>query len=127
MKESVNYWVSSAKDNLVVARKLLRDNEPIWMGFMCHLVIEKSLKALIAESLDEGLPPRIHDLGALAIKCGVDQHLDDSQRKLLGKLTPMNIEARYAVSKDELTLPEAKKMLTETEALHLWLTSRLSS
>jgi len=47
------------------------------MGFICHLVAEKALKAVIADKKDE-IPPKIHDLKALAKYGGIMSSLSET-------------------------------------------------
>ncbi len=63
----IKYWFGSATDDLIVAENLFQNNHYSWRLFICHLVIEKSLKALWVEKFSE-TPPKIHNLLLLCNK-----------------------------------------------------------
>jgi HEPN domain-containing protein len=55
-----DYWLNTAEDDLDTAKAMLDLKKYLWVGFMCHLVVEKSLKAVIANN--NQFPPKIHHL-----------------------------------------------------------------
>jgi len=98
------------------------------VGFMCHQVIEKGLKAYLTFYKNE-IPPYSHNLIQLAEKSEIIQKMSEQQLNLLDVLGPLNIEARYPSYKDKLlqTLDKKRceKILEETEELYLWLKNQL--
>jgi HEPN domain-containing protein len=98
------------------------------MGFFCHMIVEKALKAVIAERINE-IPPKIHDLQKLAVRGEIFDKLSDEQLMLIDKVTPLQIEARYPEYKakmaSELTFEYCRKLLTETEEFLCWIKQRL--
>jgi len=98
------------------------------MGFICHLIAEKALKAVIASVTDE-VPPKNHRLIKLAALAQIDDELSDEQIALLAKLQPLQIEARYPSYKERitatLTTEYCKELLAETEEFLCWIKSKL--
>mgnify|MGYP001102482644 CR=1 FL=1 len=70
-------------------------------------------------------PPYIHNLVILAKKSGIYGLLNDKQKNLVDLLEPLNVQARYPVSKDKLlkslSRERCRDIITETEALFLWI------
>lgn len=59
-KDSKNFKASSEYD-LQTAEQMLISGRYIYVVFMCHLAIEKMLKAIVAETT-ENVPPKTHNL-----------------------------------------------------------------
>lgn len=59
---------------------------------MGHLVIEKLIKGIYVNNIDDN-PPRIHDLLRLAEKSKIETTED--QKNILDLITTFNISARY--------------------------------
>ena len=94
MFDKVAYWLELCDDDLRAAKNLLASKDYLWMGFICHLIAEKALKAAIANTTSE-VPPKDHRLLKLAALANLDGDLSEAQETLLGKLSPLQIEARY--------------------------------
>jgi len=127
MIDKVNYWLELCDDDLRAAKNLLASKDYLWMGFICHLIAEKALKAAMASITDE--VPKIHHLLKLANMSGVNDDLSESQKNLLGKLMPLQIEARYpehkAMIAATLTSDYCANLLKETEEFLCWIKARL--
>lgn len=123
-KERVRYWLELAEYDLETAKVMLEGGRYLYVGFMCHQVIEKALKGYFADN-----PPYIHNLTVLAKKAGIYGLFDDKQKDIIDLLEPLNIEARYPTVKNKLlkslSKERCKKILKETEALFLWIKARL--
>ncbi len=63
-------WLAGAQYDLETAEHMLRTGRYLYVVFMCHLAIEKTLKALVCEATNAS-PPRIHDLQRLAALANV--------------------------------------------------------
>jgi len=124
MNKKVVYWLDLADDDLGAAKALLKSKHYLHMGFFCHLVIEKSLKAVIANNTDE-IPPKIHDLPKLAVIGGIWDRLSAEQKNLIKIVVPLQIEARYPEYKERiastLTFEFCAKLLNETEDFLCWI------
>ena len=67
MNETAQYWLDIADYDIETASAMLKTGRYLYVGFMCHQVIEKALKAVIARNCKEGeMPPKIHHLLKLA-------------------------------------------------------------
>lgn len=64
-------WFDQAKYDIDVAEFMFGGGRYIYTVFMCHLSIEKALKGLYHQRLDE-VPPKTHNLLYLAEKIGLD-------------------------------------------------------
>lgn len=127
-EERVNYWIELAKYDLDTAKVMLKGARYLYVGFMCHQVIEKSLKAYFTSVLEDN-PPYIHNLTILAKKSNIYDSLNTYQIDILDLLEPLNIQARYPTSKDRilksLTKEKCKKIIEQTEELFVWIKSKL--
>ena len=96
-----------------------------WSLFMWHLVIEKTLKAILSSKNKTVLP--IHDLVRLAEKA--DLSLSDSYTDDLAEITTFNLEARYDDYKFKFYKKATKKFAStwaqKTEEIFKWLKQQL--
>jgi len=60
MSERVEYWLELCDSDLLSAKALFQTKRYQHMGFFCHMIAEKALKAVVAHETGK-LPPRIHD------------------------------------------------------------------
>ena len=127
MVDKVNYWLELCNDDLRAAKNLHASKDYLWMGFICHLIAEKALKATVA-SITEDVP-KIHHLLKLANMANLNNDLSEHQKNLLGKLMPLQIEARYPEYKAKiatiLTSDYCANLLRETEEFLCWIKARL--
>ena len=123
MDKKIAYWIELAEYDLETARLMLNGGRYLYVGFMCHQVIEKALKAYYVSARNEP-PPYIHNLKRLASDSGIYDKMNEDQRDLLDVLGPLNIEARYPTYKEELARTLNREFcegfLTKTEALYQW-------
>ena len=123
MFDNADYWLNMADDDIKVDKNLLKSKDYLWMGFICHLIAEKSLKAVYTAVVKE-VPPYDHKLLNLAKLSDILTDLSDEQKNLLGRLQPLQIEARYPSHREKVTasLSESicKKLLSETEEFLCW-------
>ncbi len=59
MINKVDYWLDLCDDDLQAARDMLKSNNFLWMGFICHLIVEKALKAAFRMLLMKFRPKRM--------------------------------------------------------------------
>jgi len=128
MFNKADYWLELCDDDIKVAKNLLKSKDYLWMAFLCHLVIEKSIKAVIADKTTEE-PRRIHDLVKLAEQANIEVELSDVQLDLLEELTPFNIEARYPSYKEKMAAKLSPnycmRLLERTEEFLCWIKQQL--
>lgn len=124
----IGYWLESAEYDLQTARAMLETKRLLYVGFMCHQVIEKSLKGIYVSRNPDAELPYIHKLLRLANLSGVYDEMSGAQKELLDTLSPLNIEARYPIHKElllqSLTVERCESMIQETEALYVWLKTK---
>ncbi|MDR1703775.1 MAG: HEPN domain-containing protein [Clostridiales bacterium] len=101
MSDKVKYWLDTADEDLTVAKYLLTGKKYLHAGFFMHLIVEKTLKAVVARVTSE-MPPKIHDLAILAERAGLKDDLTDVQLQLFKALNPLQIEARYPEYKERM-------------------------
>lgn len=92
-------WIESAEEDFQTAEGLIRLKHYHWALFLCHIAIEKVLKANYIKIKDQ-YPPPIHKLVKLAQDCRLV--LTEAQLDDLKEMTTFHIEARYDVIKDKL-------------------------
>ncbi len=66
MKEKVQYWIEMAEYDLETAKVMLKGKRFLYVGFMCHQVVEKILKGYYVFVKGEN-PPYSHSLNYLAV------------------------------------------------------------
>ena len=126
--EKIQYWLDLADEDLTVANTMLKNQHYLYMGFMCHLTIEKALKAVVAE-VTNAMPPKSHHLTELADKAQLNTKMNADQQSFLLLLNPLNIEGRYPEYKSYtasvLTKEKCESILKETEDLLCWIKQQL--
>ena len=124
--ELVEYWVSGAELDEATFGHLLESRDNHWALFMGHIVIEKLLKALIAQNNEEGIvTPRSHDLLLLAQRANLT--LDECTEDLLDLISTFNLNARYPDYKlafyKKCTNEYTKERVAEMKEVIAWLKS----
>jgi len=130
MIDSIKYWLCIADYDIETARAMLKTGRYLYVGFMCHQVIEKALKAVISRDCEEGeIPPKIHDLSKLAVRAKLFDLMTEEQQDFMDYLNPLNIESRYPEYKDEiaadLTKENSGELIRGTEAMLCWIKEQL--
>ena len=124
MNAKTECWLELCDDDLLTAKALFQSKRYLHMGFFCHLIVEKALKAVIAHKTDE-IPPRIHDLVKLASMGSVFDIMSEEQKQLLHTLMPLQIEARYPEYKKRiaasLSTIHCEQLLSATEEFLCWI------
>ena len=127
MKKGAEYWLDIADYDLETARVMLQGRRFLYVGFMCHQVIEKAFKGYYAAKFDDS-PPFTHNLRYIAQKGGLLEKMDENQKRFVELLGPLNIEARYPTYKEKilksLTKERCRDILDRTEELFLWIKGR---
>jgi len=122
-EEKINYWINLSDNDLRVAHTLLNGQHYLYVGFMCHQVIEKIFKAYYSK-LKAGTPPLTHDLRYIAIVADFWKDLSDVQQSQVIELLPLQIEARYPEYKNRiaqaLTEEKCKQLIEQITLLQQW-------
>ena len=126
MKPETQNWVEDADYDLQSAKAMLESGRYFFVVFMCHLTIEKLLKAVIVEKTGTS-PPRIHNLVGLAARCGLD--IPDRHRQLVNQLDNMSVVTRYPDGRrqiaDALTEERVNSMFSDTMEFAEWIRAEL--
>ena len=122
MRPETKLWIEDADYDLESAKAMLDSGRLFFVIFMCHLTVEKLLKAAIVER--EGVdPPRVHNLIALAARAGVQ--IPTTHHAIVNELDTMSVVTRYpdgrrAIGKT-LTGERAKATYERTVGFSEWL------
>jgi len=124
----VDYWIDLAKYDLDTAKAMNKSKRYLYVGFMCHQVIEKALKAYFVNKKDI-TPPYTHNLTLLAEKSEIYNEMSEEQMDFLDLLEPLNIEARYPTAKgkilETLTKEICAELIQKTEGELKWIMKKL--
>jgi HEPN domain-containing protein len=123
-KKQVEYWLDMAEYDLVSAKAMLETRRFLYVGFLCHQVAEKCLKAFFCYSQKKE-PPYTHNLLVLAEQAKLDTHGQDAFLVLFNELMPLNIQARYPEDKElllkTLTKKRCEELYRQTKELNKWI------
>lgn len=86
--QTAAYWFDMAEYDLDTAKAMLTTKRLLYVGFMCHQVIEKSLKGVFVSQNPENSIPYIHNLTKLAKLSGLYEIMDNMQKDTLDFLDP---------------------------------------
>ena len=116
MRSDTQNWVALAEYDLETARPMLATGRYLYVVFLCHLALEKLLKAHVTEAT-QSIPAKSHDLIYLVKKSGLN--LPQSYLEFVGKINTASIPTRYpedlrrAIA--EYPEPVARDYLVHTE------------
>ena len=126
--DKVKYWSEISDYDLDTAEAMFNTRRWLYVGYMCHQVIEKIFKAYWSSKKEEPAP-YTHNLINLAQSCGLAQLLDDKQREFVSLMMPLNIEARYPSYKqavgDSLSEERCRDIIEKTRELQKWVKTKL--
>ena len=127
-KEKIKRWLSIVDEDLSVADDLYKTGHWLYVGFMCHQVIEKTLKAYWCVCRDDD-PPYLHIHDRIAKGCGLYTKMSEEQKQFLERIKPMNIQARNQEGKHEvartLNSESTAEILNTTKQLHAWIINKI--
>jgi HEPN domain-containing protein len=128
--EKVQYWIDLSDEDVKTAEVMLNGKRYLYVGFMCHQVIEKIFKAAYAKQKEE-TPPFTHGLRYLAEKGNFWERCSDEQQKFIIRLDPFNVRARYPDYKNslakELTDTVCTELLEQSKILQQWIKEQILS
>jgi len=90
--DPVRHWLSTAREELRAARTLFKGSHWRHVVFLCHLAVEKAIKAVVQKKTAR-VPPMTHDLVLLLRQAGVQP--PDELRAFIGQLSGLSIPTRY--------------------------------
>lgn len=128
MDEKVKYWVELSDYDMKTAVIMQKTARYLYVGFMCHQVIEKIIKAYFtAQKLETA--PYSHSLSYLAKKIDLYDKFSEEQKNFIDQVEPLNIETRYPSYKEKLmkslTKEKCKEILNNTKNLQEWIKEKL--
>ena len=127
-REKVQYWLDIADYDFDTAEAMYQTGRWLYVAFMCHQVVEKTLKAYWNASREDD-PPYTHNHMRLADGSGLYEMMNEEQRDFLDTITNYNIEARYPEDKEELTralTPQfCRQMIDDTKKIQQWIKDKL--
>jgi HEPN domain-containing protein len=125
MRGDTKNWLESAKYDLESARYMLSSQRYLYVVFLCHLAVEKTLKALVSE-LTQSQAPRSHDLVYLVKRSGILP--DSKQMDFISIMNNASIITRYPEdfqqAIDAYSGDVAGDYLQKTEEVIKWLKQR---
>ena len=126
--DKVAYWLDIADYDLDTAEAMYQTGRWLYVAFMCHQTIEKTIKAYWCGTQTTD-PPYTHNHMRLAEGCGLYEQMSDEQRDFLDTITNFNIEARYPEDKEALsrmlTEEVCRNLIDETKKLQQWIKDKL--
>ena len=126
--EKVQYWIDIADYDLETAEAMYKTGRWLYVAFMCHQVIEKTLKAYWCKTQPAD-PPYTHNLILLAEQSGLADAMNDEQNLFIARIMPMNIAARYPSYKEQLSKrlnkSACRAIIDTTKDLQSWIKNKL--
>jgi HEPN domain-containing protein len=120
-KDTLN-WIALTDYDIETAHHMLKTGRYLYVVFLCHLSLEKMLKAHVAE-ITQNLPIKTHDLIYLVKTSGLQ--LPEKFLDFIGKINTASIPTRYPddlqKSLKEYPKSVAKEYLEQTEEIIEWL------
>ena len=131
MKKNTLYWIGLSDYDIDTADAMLASQRYVYVVFMCHISLEKMLKACVTELTDLDMPPKIHNLVRLAEIASVLNSMTDEQRRFLIRLNDQQVATRYPEELSALfnvyTRAFVESILASTKELRTWLRHQLPS
>ena len=129
MEKSVKNWVATSNYDIRTAEAMYKAGRYLYVVFMCHLAMEKMLKALLAQKYPGDIPTKIHQLINLAQKADITP--PDDLQDFFQRIDNVSISTRYpedlrTLSK-EFNKETAKRILIDSKRMLKWLKQHLKS
>lgn len=128
VKDKIAYWLDITHYDLVSASAMHKSRRYLYVGFLCHQVIEKCLKAYYWHAKKDE-PPYTHNLLILSEKAKFDLIANEKHYALFNELMPLNIQARYPKDKDlllkSLNARKSEDILKRTKEFYQWIKKSL--
>jgi len=124
--KSSQEWSRQAEYDMETAGAMLDSERYIYCVFMCHLSIEKTLKALYTKKLGKN-PSKTHSLVYLAQSIHLD--LPEQIKEFLEILDDVSVPTRYPEELEKLikeyTENKTKSILDKSREASRWLKQKL--
>jgi len=110
MDKRILEWLKQADYDFDTARFMCTGGRYFYAVFMCHLAVEKALKGLYQQRLQE-TPPKTHNLIYLMKKIGLSP--DQNGSGVIARLNEANITTRYPDDIDRLQVSYTQEITTQ--------------
>ena len=100
MEKAVVNWIKTSDYDISTAKALFKAKRYVYVIFLCHLSVEKLLKAVVCK-LSKKIPPKTHDLLLLLRLANLNLPLDFQM--LIARLNAVSIPTRYPEDVSKLT------------------------
>lgn len=121
MKKATQNWIETSEYDLTTAEHMLKTGRYLYVVYLCHLSIEKLLKAIVAENQEE-LPPKTHNLYHLVGLIHLE--IPPQFKQIIADLNSSSLPVRYPEDLQKLssqyTQKVAESYLTQTKECHAW-------
>jgi len=121
LRNNITNWIKSSNYDIKTADHMLKTGRYIYVLFMCHLSVEKLLKALYEADLRK--IPKTHNL--IYLSKTINLRVPESHLQTLESLNDLSIVMRYPEDIDSLIKSFRKERVEEylkkTKALLKWL------
>ncbi len=115
-------WMLQADYDYETAKSLYHSGRYVYTIFMCHLTIEKALKALYIKIFNS-VPPKTHNLNYFIEKLNLELNQDDYS--FIFKLNDASLPTRYPEDIKRLisfyTKSRTELILTNSNKIFQWL------
>jgi HEPN domain-containing protein len=122
MRKDTENFIISAEYDLATSEHMLKTGRYIYVIFMCHLSIEKMLKAIAAQITDK-TPPKTHNL--LYLTKLAEINFPEKFFEFVSKINNVSIVTRYPEDFNKLIESYhegiASAYLAETKEVIAWL------
>jgi len=126
MNKAIANWLKSSEYDIGTAEALYKSKRFVYVIFMCHLAVEKVLKAIVTHKTKK-TPPKTHDLFYLVKLASFD--LPETYVPTLMHLNEASVPTRYPEDIAKLAKSYNKsaayRYLKETKELLKWLKGRV--
>lgn len=127
MKKGVKNWLDSAQYDLETAEQMFNSRRYIYTIFMCHLALEKILKAKV-EEITGKTPPKTHDLEYLV---GIAELSPDKDTEMfIVEISNLSVVTRYPSDfqsmVNDFSRDRVELILSKTKETFEWIAKSLA-
>lgn len=119
-------WIKQAIYDIETAQVMLESRRYIYCIFMCHLAIEKALKAIYVKKFNKN-SPKVHSLVYLAQN--INLKLSQENKEFLERLDEISVPVRYPEELESLlkdySEEKTKTIFVKTKETLEWLRKEL--
>lgn len=120
--KQIKEWFAQSDYDIETADAMLKSGRYVYCIFMCHLSLEKALKALIVKKFDR-VPSKIHNLVYLADELNLD--LKEEHLKFIYQINALSVTTRYPAELKKLirqyNLKTTEQILNNTKEIQQWI------